>query len=191
MHDCSIIEEAVITADRFNRENSAYYFDGISSVIWTTLESAPEYKSPQTFSWLFYTDTLQTFTKDLGASNMLVLVDPECGTVIQFGFRGPGYVTKGLDVWKWGGGTILETEQPLSRTWHHCVYTFDGNTHHFYLDGQETGTSNESPQSGKPSILMFGNYPSGDQFLKGKLNDIRIYNRALVSSEVHLLYKMQ
>jgi len=187
--NCSILGEAILTADRFDRENSAYYFDGMGSVIWTTLESAPEYQSPQTISWWFYTDTLQTFAEDMGAGNMIVLVNPESGTGLQFGFRGPGYETKGFDVWKWGGGTILEIEQPSSRTWHHCAYTFDGKTHRFYMDGQEIKTSSESPQSGKPTILMFGNYPSGYQFLKGKLDDIRIYNRALASSEVIQLYK--
>ena len=178
------VQGAILTTDRFGRENSAYYFDGKVSAIWTELEKAPESQSPQTYSWWFYTDTLQTYSIELGAGNMIVLVDPESGSGIQFGFRGPGYNTKGLDVWKWGGGTILEIEPPASGSWHHAVYTFDGNIHRYYMDGLAISTSVEPPQHGKPTVLMFGNYPTGDQFLKGKLDDVRIYDRALTGSEV-------
>ena len=37
---------------------------------------------------------------------------------------------------------------------------------------------------GAPNLLMFGNYPGGDQYFAGKLDEIRIYNRALSSVEI-------
>jgi hypothetical protein len=36
---------------------------------------------------------------------------------------------------------------------------------------------------------MLGNYPGGDQYFKGKFDELRIYNRALNNSEIANLFK--
>lgn len=179
---------AILTSDRFNDDNSAYSFDGLESAIWTDIKNYPEYESPQSFSWWYFTKENQALEQKEGAGNMMVLVNASNGTGIQFGFRAPGYNTKGFDSWKWGGGTLLEVDPPVINVWHHCVYTFNGKTHRFYLDGKNVATSTEKPQKGSPCQLMFGNYPKGNQFFKGKLDDVRIYNRVLNESEISLLF---
>ena len=48
----------------------------------------------------------------MDAGNMIALVDTVQAIGLQFGFKAPDYRTKGLDIWNWGGVTILETQMP-------------------------------------------------------------------------------
>ncbi len=182
---------AVLTNDRFGNENSAYSFDGTTSVVFAEVVDMPAMDSVKTISWWYISDARPEYEIELGAENMVVLVDSVAGMGIQFGFRAPGYKTKGFDTWEWGGGTFIDLDYPKFNLWHHCIYTYDGTTHNFFIDGKKVGTSNAKPKSGVPNILMFGNYPGGDQFYKGKLDDIRIFNRELNASEVKALYNIK
>ena len=174
--------------DRFGNENSAYFFDGVDDTIFVEVTGMPNIEAPQSFSWWYWVSEIPTFSDAFGAGNMIAMVNPESGVGIQFGFRGQGYETLGLDGWNWGGNTLLEADPPAVNVWHFCVYTFDGSTHRFYIDGAETASSTATTQQGSPSILMFGNYPSGDQYFAGRLDDVRIYNRALKVEEIQSLY---
>ena len=182
---------AVMAKDRFGQENSAFYFDGLTSAVTAQVSNMPAVDSPQSFSWWFRIDSIPSYKDERDAHNMIALVDSAAGVGVQFGFRAPGYQSLGFDTWYWGGRTVMEADMPAIGQWHHCVYTFDGGTHLFYIDGQQEATSKAVPQTGKPDILMLGNYPGGEQFFKGSLDDVRIYNRVLDLSEVHLLYKMK
>ena len=182
------VDGAILSTDRFGRKNSAYSFDGVEAYIQVEVGNMPASQSTQSFSWWYLVDEIQTYSHEFGAGNMIVLVDSGSGIGIQFGFRGDGYNTLGLDTWNWGGGTLLEVAPPAVKDWHHCVYTYDGATHRFYLDGNEIASSHVEPQKGTPKQLMLGNYPSGDQFYKGKLDDLRIYNRVLNPAEIYSLY---
>lgn len=184
----AVVDGAVLTSDRFGNENSAYSFDGVKANILAEVNNMPATQVAQSFSWWYFVDKIQTFSDEFGAGNMIVLVNSSDGIGIQVGFRGPGYNTLGLDTWKWGSGKILEVKPPDVNLWHHCVYTFDGSVHRFYIDRKEKTFSNVEPQHGNPTQLMFGNYPSGDQFFNGKLDDIRIYNRVLNQTDVNILY---
>jgi hypothetical protein len=73
--------------------------------------------------------------------------------------------------------------------WHHIVYTFDGTTHALYVDGAAPVTSTfATGETGKPNRCRIGKSSSNvaDAF-KGFIDDVRVYSRALVPSEVALL----
>jgi hypothetical protein len=184
----AIAHGARLTSDRFGNENSAYYFDGTSAYIEALVSNMPAVEDPQTISCWFMIDQPPGYLDSLGADGMISLVDSAAAIGVQFGYRAPGYHTLGLDVWYWGGRTVLETDQPQLNKWHHIAYTFDGKTHLFYLDGQQKAQSVVKPQQGTPNMLMFGNYPGGDQFFMGSMDEVRIYKRALPSAEIELLY---
>lgn len=184
-----IVQEAVPTSDRFGHVNKAYRFNGSSAYILAAVKNMPAVDHPQSLSWWFMIDQPPVYSDSLGADNMIALVDTAHGIGVQAGYRGPGYHTPGLDTWYWGGRTVLVSQPPAENIWHHCVYTYDGQTHRLYLDGQETAHSAVKPQSGNPDMLMFGNYPGGDQFFTGSLDDIRIYNRAITQSCIENLYR--
>jgi len=185
------VDGAVLTTDRFGKLNSAYSFDGLTSSLFADVTNMPVMDSAKTISWWYISDAMPQYDKELGAENMVVLVDSTAGMGIQFGFRAPGYKTKGFDTWEWGGGTFLDMDCPGYGLWHHCTYTYDGTTHIFYLDGKKIATSIVEPKSGIPNQLMLGNYPGGDQFFKGSLDEIRIYNRVLTLSEVDIFHNLK
>jgi hypothetical protein len=189
-HDIRV-HEAVLTKDRFGRENSACFFNGISTNILAQVKNMPAVDHAQTISWWFMIEQPPDYVDSLGADNMITLVDTVQGIGLQFGYRAPGYHTLGLDTWYWGGRTVLGVAPTVTNKWHHCVYTYDGQVHRYFIDGQEIAQSSVKPQSGTPNTLMFGNYPSGDQFFAGSLDDIKIYNRVLKPSEIETLYKVK
>ena len=72
------------------------------------------------------------------------------------------------------------------RTWHHVAGTYDGHTMRLYLDGQQVG-----------SLAIEGAVGSGTgvrlsqpgETLDGKLDDVRLYDRALSAGEIAALYE--
>jgi hypothetical protein len=185
-----VIDGAALTSDRFGNEKSAFSFNGAGNTILANVKNMPVIDSPLSFSWWFYTDSLAVFKSRSDAQNMIVLVNREEGIGVQVGFRSPGYNTLGFDTWNWGGGTLLQAKSPDPGKWYHCVYSFDGSTHRFYINAKEIASSTARTQAGIPTVLMFGNYPTGRQYFKGKLDDIRIYNRSIKKSEIDILYEM-
>ena len=177
------------STDRFGNPKSAYSFDGSSASMNVPLEEMPSIDSHLTISWWYKSKSEPIFKNSMDAGNMIALVDTTKTIGLQFGYRAPGYETKGLDVWNWGGGTILECQKPEINQWHHCVYVYDGREHRFFLDGQPISRSEIKPQSGSPNLLMLGNYPGGTQFFKGSLDEIRIYDQALTNDQVQILFE--
>jgi hypothetical protein len=184
-----VVNGAALTSDRFGNEKSAYSFDGAGNTILANVKNMPSINTPLSFAWWFYIDTIPVFTSRSGAQNMIVLVNKDEGIGVQVGFRSPGYNTLGFDTWNWGGGTLLQVKLPEAKQWYHCVYSFDGTKHRFYINANEIISTVAKTQNGIPSILMFGNYPTGKQYFEGKLDDIRIYNRAIEMPEIDRLYK--
>lgn len=184
----AVNDGADLINDRFGQPNRAYHFDGERSMMLANVKNMPPVNSPQSFSWWYQTREEPSFLDELGADNMIALVDTTENIGIQFGFRAPGYQSLGYDSWNWGGGTLLEAARPLVGQWHHCVYTYDGTTHRFFINGIETSKSAASTQHGTPDMLMFGNYPSGNQYYAGAMDEIRIYNRALDQDEIDYLF---
>ena len=54
----------------------------------------------------------------------------------------------------------------------------------------DAGKSNSTAktQQDVPILLMFGKYPSGDQYFTGELDDIRIYNKNLNRDDINILF---
>ena len=176
------------TPDRFGAPDSAYYFDGISASMMVNLSDMPDISTSLTISWWFKVEAGPVFKDSLDAGNMIALVDTTKAIGLQFGYRAPGYKTKGLDIWNWGGGTILECQKPEIKQWHHCAYIYDGHKHQYFLDGQLVSESEVKPQSGRPNYLMLGNYPGGTQYFAGSLDEILIYGQALSIDKITELF---
>ncbi|MFA5343012.1 MAG: Ig-like domain-containing protein [Kiritimatiellia bacterium] len=80
------------------------------------------------------------------------------------GFRGCGYNLGGL-----------------SNGWHHVAAVGSGTTTTFYVDGVWVGVSDRKSTT---DVYAVGNYQSGGQRFAEKLDDVRIYKRALTAAEV-------
>ena len=73
--------------------------------------------------------------------------------------------------------------------WYHIVYVFNNGENKIYVDGQLKGTSSSnSINIGNGRDLYFGKFSDYWFPLDGSLDDIRIYNRVLLESEIQALY---
>lgn len=79
------------------------------------------------------------------------------------------------------GSTTLTTN-----TWYHVARTFDGTTLRVFLNGVQDCSLAAS--GAVPGAIRIGDYGGGGLALNGKMDETRIYNRALSPSEVTQLY---
>ena len=85
------------------------------------------------------------------------------------------------------GNTTLATNR-----WYYLVGTYDGTVIRIYVDGRLDGSQNAvSTGTADANAVLFGARSDGQDTLTGSLDEVRIYNRALTSSEVERLYKLQ
>lgn len=104
--------------------------------------------------------------------------------------------------WYFGGsGSVYGINQgiyglnTLNGNWHQIVVTYDFSGGVIYVDGAPVDSlawSGSPAASTSTMPVIIGDYASADgtdnRFFNGSLDDIRIYNRALSSSEVAQLY---
>jgi len=84
------------------------------------------------------------------------------------------------------------SEQPMLNCWNNVVGTYDGSVQKLYLNGKLVGEQAISAVemcAGDP--VRLGVWWKDDPLLfTGKLDEVRIYNRAITASEVKELYKL-
>src|SRR3989338_6393329 len=90
--------------------------------------------------------------------------------------------------------SIVSTGNLKDNNWHHVVYIFSqasGGTNYLYVDGKvDASGTNSTAWTFDGQNLLFGD--STDTFWEewqGKMDEVRIYNRALSATENQALYK--
>jgi hypothetical protein len=80
---------------------------------------------------------------------------------------------------------------PLNQ-WVHLGYTYDGHNVRFYVNGVLNNTSPDynKTYAASDSPLYIGRQSTGGYEFKGRIDDVRIYDRALSSDEVKHLYEI-
>jgi hypothetical protein len=73
----------------------------------------------------------------------------------------------------------------LSEGWHQVAATASGSTTRFYLNGAYVGFSDRKSEG---DVSVLGNNRDGNQLFSHKLDDFRIYGRALAPHEINSLY---
>ena len=89
-----------------------------------------------------------------------------------------------------GSAVYLSTTGSTPVGWHHYVITADGSTAKLYMDGVEEASISYTQVSGNNStpVHMMSNGAFASGYGSGKLDQVRIFNKALSSSEVTRLY---
>lgn len=190
------INGASLTSDRFGNPNSAYEFDGVNDFIEIPLNGLM--LNEYTYSAWALTNTLPTlqsgrlilsvgtnFTSNpLGGDQVLA-----CNNLTNDNFNG------------WGGNGYNSGNPPqyivyqgtdvIVNQWTHIVLTRSSNTMRLYVNCTLVKTDSTSfattPIYGNAPAAKIGSRQNNSMFFHGKIDDVRIYNRALSNSEVSML----
>ena len=73
---------------------------------------------------------------------------------------------------------------PLN-TWTHLAATYDGTTLRLYVNGSQVGSrAVASPLLTSTGVLRFGGNSVWGEFFAGRIDEVRLYNRALTAAEI-------
>lgn len=83
----------------------------------------------------------------------------------------------------WGNRVSYDYTTEDNR-WRHWACTYNGNTATLYLDGVSVGSANLGTYMGAGELWLGGDNAFGTYFFGGKLNDVRIYDKARTQGEI-------
>ena len=176
---------AALTTNRFGLSNSAYYFNGSSYIGFGSVIS--NYAVMTISSWF------QTTNFAANKENGIVMKKrQDSGIGARLGVFGTKCDAGFNDTLN--NIAVFSSSNIASNLWHQAIFVNNGTNITLYLDGilvGQTPTPYNLKASGAVSgmPLIIGNDPSGaNRFFTGAIDDVRIYNRALTSSEVAQLY---
>ncbi|MEK7500082.1 MAG: LamG domain-containing protein [Patescibacteria group bacterium] len=89
--------------------------------------------------------------------------------------------------WHYNAAANANSVGTLSaNVWYHVAVTWDGTTNRIYINGSPDGT-NTGDSNSLGSIYQIGHSNVLGGFFNGRLDDVRIYNRALSATEITAL----
>jgi hypothetical protein len=180
-----------LSADRFGTALSCYYMDGMNDYMVTQNKNFDASTNHSISIWFRLDDAARRWQTIYNTDIHRI----ECVTYNWF-------LTQGFDIALGDGADWTITDDtynnldtfnlPLKKTsWNHLVTVKDGLTWYFYLNGrlEYTNLVTGDP-SNTLSSLRFGaiDYMGPYEQLKGYLDDIGVWNRALTGKEVETLY---
>ena len=94
--------------------------------------------------------------------------------------------------WMSGSPSQAATGSVVTAGWHHVVIrqqgSGSGNTQKIYVDGTDTTTSSFTAQDGSGGgTISFGRSALPGEYFTGSLDDVRVYDRALSTTEISTL----
>jgi len=180
-----------LTSDRFETADQAFYFDGIDDYIYIPDSLTLNPSNEMSVSAWIYLDSY----KSNPLSNNIIVKDSynlkRRDYLLQVGYHGTGNRAS-FGVFSNNSYFGLTSADSVNlQQWTHLAGTYDENFICIYIDGllsssaAYTGDINDSDQS-----LLIGatNDTIYNRYFHGKIDDIRIYNRAISSEEVNVLF---
>jgi hypothetical protein len=98
------------------------------------------------------------------------------------------YVNNGDNILRLYTNTVAASTYTMSDlNWHHLLATNNGSTTTFFVDGVQYGSAAQTLSNVPTSTTHnFGRFASNG-LVNGRMDDMRIYNRALTPQEIRLL----
>jgi hypothetical protein len=116
-----------------------------------------------------------------------------CGTYNGYSLLA-SHGSGGVATFRVWNSTIYSVQGITNTTnqWHFFVATFNGELLKLYIDGQLEGFSNYKGAIGTPASFNFAiggmGYNPSVYNMKGLIDEVRVYGRALTDSEIKALY---
>lgn len=175
-------------ANRFGEDNRSYVFSGQGEHI---VLDPPLSLHPDAFSisvWVKYDQAVAW----KGWSNAIISQDDhgrqkdKSRRVFQLSTKGDRFVWHRM-----GGGPDAVGKYPIQPSvWYHVAASYDGSEHKLYVNGElndcQAGTF--QPNAEEPIFIGTKNSDEPRFCFNGAIDDIRIYNRALLEHEISELY---
>jgi len=173
------IQGASLTADRFGKPNSAYFFDGSSKI--TLPITQPLGKSDFSVSIWFNIDP------KADTSNCLPISKGSFGDHNYFMMYRDAV---GLDENDNVYDGIKFKDKPVAGKWYNCVVTRKNDTTSIFLNNIRLGTLNKPINITNTYNWVIGSQNNAQKvhFFRGKIDDVQIYNYALSPEEVAASY---
>lgn len=181
---------ATLTTDRFGNLGKSYAFNGTNNYIETPISNliVNEYS----YSAWALTNSIPnagtgTYVLFVGTTGGSQCINTNNNVGVNNGWGGNGYNSTSPVQYITYQGSNLTTGQ-----WVHIVLTRSSNAMKLYINCNlvktDSTTYNTLPYYGSSQILKIGTRDNNTGFFDGKIDDIRIYNRAINPNEVCALY---
>ena len=181
---------AELTTDRFGNTNSAYYFNGNSLISASNSTSLNTATSQITISsWVnvenIVTSDVQNIVNKMGSASTKDGYTLEINYP-QSGINDPTFAIYNPIV------TWINSPTPIEiNNWAHVVAVYNGSEMKIYFNGtlDKSTPASGNITNGSTDLGIGARTISSDRnYFHGKLDDVRIYNRALAESEILQLY---
>ena len=180
---------AIPTTDRFGIDSAAYEFDGSSSYI--TIESSPSLESPD--SELTQASWIYIYSWSLVGSEFGPITMKTNAYANSFQYRLcvlPNGINTAINNFS---NYVVAPDTLNFDEWYFILTTLKNDTVKTYVNGEfiGEGTLTGPIQYDNLPLQIGRDTPGATEFFHGKLDDIRIYNRALNILEVDSLFNEQ
>lgn len=167
------LEGASLTTDRFGNPKSAYYFDQGANIRVKSFSSTG-----------FNGVTISTWIQTSKLYPQQQVVQGAVG-VLYVNWIKTGHFMAAFDGSAGdNNSTDISVTYVADTTWHLITASNDGTYTKLYVDGVLEATYYENLSTGTSDLQIGG----GSWYFTGKMDDIRIYSRALSSTEITALY---
>lgn len=180
-----LINFSTTTSPTIGKIGQALSFNGTNSYMSVT--PFPSNTSPLTVSaWVYPTALSQgSFGSGTGGS---IIDENEGGGTAGWNFGIDGTHSDELWFWPSGSNDRRSTGSVSLNQWTFVTAAYDGTNLRFYINGKLDSTQTMSAPQGSATFFKIGAESWITGYWKGKLDDVRVYNRALSSQEVAQLY---
>jgi Concanavalin A-like lectin/glucanases superfamily len=187
----------------YNRINRQSHLGVLANATWVQPGYTAAFANPSCVEIDDALDLVQVDARELprvgtpiSLSIWMWLAPGNVGRRVIFGY-GPSNQTQGIEtgfidlapaVWISTADDVIQTRAKLvGQRWYHVAYTFDGTLHRLFLDGEELGSSLAPSPSSTPVTLRLAHTNAVASGMVGRMDDLRLYNRALNAAEVAAL----
>ncbi len=170
---------ATFTTDRFGKANSAMAFNGgAASAIFENTNNSFDFTAGESFSYGAWFKIDSAPAKWHGIISKM----PSWGNGYNLQVGSTQNIACGI-------GTYVKTSwAPEVGTWYHAMCVYDGSKMTLYVNGKEESSAYYAVKSGNSDLKLGMFYTSGALPFYGDIDDVMIYDRALLDPEVKALY---